>query len=145
MRRQRLMFALLPALLLATTSCGGERITGLATIGPVQKVPGTLLVSFEAGGGPAGAVMMRLRGPGIGAPAAPDPTMQLFVRTVDAAAVEYRVAVIGTQLSGTLFSFAVPDVSYLGAYSVTLEEVADESNAIRQDLSGYRLLLARQP
>jgi hypothetical protein len=145
MRSQRLKIALLPALLLATASCGGERITAPVAPGPVPKVAGTLLVSFEAGGGPAGAVMVRLRGPGIGAPEVPDATMQLFVRTVDAAAVEYRVAVIGTQLSGTLFSFAVPDVNYLGAYSVTLEEVADESNAIRQDLSGYRLLLARQP
>jgi hypothetical protein len=111
----------------------------------VPKVPGTLLVSLETGGGPAGAVMVRLRGPGIGTPVAPDAMVQLFAHAVDSAAVEYRVAVIGMQLSGTLFSFTVPDVSYLGAYSITLEEVADESNALRQDLSGYRLQLARQP
>jgi hypothetical protein len=139
------MLSLLPALLLATASCGGERITGLAAPGPTPKVPGTLLVSLEAGGGPAGAVMVRLRGPGIGAPVAPDAMTQLFVHAVDSPAVEYRVAVIGRQLSGPLFSFTVPDVSYLGAYSITLEEVADESNALRQDLAGYRLLLARQP
>jgi hypothetical protein len=128
-------------------SCGGDRITSPVTApSPVAAaVPGTLLVSLETADAPAGALMLLLRGRGLGVPSASDSTTRLYVRAVDSTATELRVAVIGTQLTGTLFAVSVPDVTHLEAYSVSLVEVADVSNVLRPDLAGYRLLMARQP
>lgn len=130
-RRWTAIFAAL--LVPAALSCADSKL-------PLSvPVPGTLIVSLQADGTPAGAVLISLRGSEIGAPTALDATHAFFVRQVDDAGSEWQVAVMGAEVNGDLLSFAVPDVTRPEAYSATLIQVADRADNPLADLAGYRL------
>ena len=54
-----------------------------------------------------------------------------------------RVAIFGALTDGAIARFAVPDVRDVGRYTVHLVEVADESNALREQLTGYSVSVIR--
>jgi hypothetical protein len=139
MKRTYWWTAILAVLTLpAASSCGDAKLTDPA------PVPGMLIVALDGGTTPAGAVHLILRGQGIAAPTSVDPTRQLFVQALDTEPTSYRIVVIGERVAGALFAFAVPDVNRRDAYSVTLLEVADETNQLRSDVAQFRLSVLRE-
>jgi hypothetical protein len=121
---------------LALSSCADAPVSA-----PSAPQPGVLVVSLETGAMPAGAVLVLVRGEGIGEPVAVTPDHEIFVRALDEAGA-YRVAVVGDKVSGALFSFAVPDVNRPERYAFSLLEVADDGNGLRTDVADYRLSIA---
>jgi hypothetical protein len=131
--------AILAALVLpAALSCGD------APLAPHTPVPGALIVSLETNGVPAGAIVVRVKGEQIADVTALDAAHTIFIQQPGEAGGEWQVAVVGTRVSGALFSFAVPDVTRPEAYAVALVEVADEANNVRPDIAGYRLSVLRK-
>jgi len=63
----------------------------------------------------------------------------IFARPMDADGGRWQVAVVGTEVSGKLFSFDVPDVNRPEAYSAELIQVAEPS---RQPAAGHGGLFA---
>lgn len=103
--------------------------------------PGFLTVSLTTSHPDDGAVSLVLRGTGIASPAATNDSNQLFSIAGEADG-ELRLAVIGESLSGSLIRFAVPDVHQIASYTAELVEVADQSNELRENLEGYRLVIS---
>lgn len=123
-----------PALL----SCGD------APVVPHTPVPGALIASLEGAGAPAGAIVVRIKGEQVSDVTALDASHAVFVQQVEAGGV-WQIAVVGTEVTGALFSFSVPDVTRPEAYTVSLVEVADDANNVRPDVSGYRISVLRKP
>lgn len=137
MRWPRCCTAFIAAIVwLGLSSCGDAPVTA-----PSGPQPGVLVVTLETGALPAGAVLVLLKGEGIGEPVAVSPDHQIFVRALDEVG-SYRVAVVGDKVSGALFSFAVPDVNRPERYAFSLLEVADDGNGLRTDVTDYRLSIA---
>lgn len=129
------------AALMAAAGCDNDRVTAPTPPGPV---PGRLIVSLDTTAGPVGAVLVKLRGVGITTPTPSSAAEHVFVLAVDSVATVYRIAVVGERLSGALFSFAVPDITRLDAYSTTVLEIADRENRLQIDFGGYHLFVLRE-
>lgn len=125
------------AFLAVATLLGSSSCSDAPVMTSPAATPGTIIVSLAAAA-PAGAVLVDVRGEGIGLPTAIDPGRSLFVRSTDDAGA-YSVAVVGERVEGALFTFTVPDVKQLRRYTVTLREVADETNRLQANLAGYQL------
>jgi hypothetical protein len=54
-----------------------------------------------------------------------------------------HVAVFGPLASGGLLRFTVPDVNKAASYTVTVTEVAADTNRLRDNLAGYVTTVAR--
>jgi len=120
--------------LLASSSCSDAPVMP-AVAGPT---PGEIEVALTPSAVPAGAVLVTVRGVNIGAPTPLDGSYQIFVSPIGEEGA-YTVAIVGERITGTLFRFAVPDITAGQAYFVTLVEVAGEDNRLQGDVSGYRL------
>lgn len=133
--------AILAAFVLpAVSSCGD------APLAPQPPVPGALIVSLEGGEAPAGAILFRVKGEQISEVIAINPAHSVFTQNSDEDGGSWLIAVIGkgTPVTGSLFSFSVPDVNRSDAYAITLVEVADEANNVRPDAAGYRIDVRRK-
>ena len=140
MRRNTMWTTVTVALsLLAPVACSKDVPTR-----PAVPVPGTLVVSLDAVDAPLGAALLILRGGGIAAPVKTGATEYLFARALDSTGTALQVAVIGNRVSGALFSFRVPDIARVDDYSVTLLQLADQSNAVLPGVAGYRLSLVAE-
>ena len=130
-RRWTAIFAVLVCPLLM--SCGDSASPFRA------PVPGTLVVFLEASGTPAGAVLVVVHGKQIGVPVGVHGGGTVFARAVDTDAGQWQVAVVGSEVTGKLFSFDVPDVNRPEAYSAELIQVADRADNLLPDIAGYRV------
>lgn len=54
-----------------------------------------------------------------------------------------NVALFGQLGNGAVLRFSVPDVNQAAAYSASVQEVADATNALRPSLAGYQLVVAK--
>jgi len=134
MNRSRRWTAMFAALLLPiVASCGDSGSPFRA------PVPGTLVVALEVDGTPAGAALVVVHGKQIGVPTAFSDAGAIFARPMDADGGRWQVAVVGTEVSGKLFSFDVPDVNRPEAYSAELIQVADRADNLLPDMAGYRV------
>jgi hypothetical protein len=133
--------AILAAMVLPTVSSCGD-----APLAPQGAVPGALIVSLEGDGPPAGAVLFRVTGEQVTDVVAINPAHSVFTQHSEEDGGSWLVAVIGggTHVTGSLFSFTVPDVTRSDAYAVSLVEAADEANNVRPDISGYRIDVLRK-
>lgn len=137
MLNNRVFVALvLCALLSAGLSCGDN---DNGSTGPADPVAGTLTLALDTPYPDDGALLLRLEGPDmtqVGL-AAPD----LYLRHLEDGSGVTAVFV-GDVTSGDLLTFRVPDVSRVSAYSATMLEAADRSNALRGSLAEYSLAVA---
>lgn len=119
------------ALALVVGACGDN--------GVEVPVPGTLTVALTSTA-TDGAILLTLTGPDLPQPQRANPSFKLYWRLVSSS--EMRVMVFGTLSDGPLFTLAVSDVKYTTGYKGTVLQVADRSDALRSDLSGYSLALS---
>jgi hypothetical protein len=98
--------------------------------------PGELTVHLTTPGGSEGAVILQLTTASatVGEVTTRVPGALVFARSTDGGT---RVLVVGTIPPGELLRFRVPDVNLPGAYGVSLVEVADTENRLRDELGGY--------
>lgn len=138
MRRMSMKGLALFGVAFLVTACDGEVpvVEGIAA--PTAEA-GTLAVTFHSPLSDEGGVSFTLAGPDVtnvrGAEG-----VEVFT---DESTNEIRVAAVGVGVSGVVALFDVPDVDNPAAYTVTLDEVVDESNLPRRDLAAYTLEVAR--
>jgi hypothetical protein len=117
---------------LATTACEDAA---------EPPIPGSLLLSVTTPATDDGAIMVRVTGPGIMGVQPTSSGQEMFWRL--AAEDEARAIVVGGVQTGPLLTIQVPDVNRFDEYTAEVGEVAAESDAIRTDLAGYSLSIAR--
>jgi hypothetical protein len=109
---------------------------------PTPPEPGTIVATLQGVRAGDAALIIRLRGPGaIGTLTSASAGYALHVRSAGDSA---RAAVFGQLASGAVFQLSVPDVHRIADYHASVVEVSDATNALREDVSGYALTLARQ-
>jgi hypothetical protein len=130
-------WALALILALAGAACSGGDDGGTT---PPQPEPGVLTVSLTTPGTGDRALMVQVTGPELGAVEAASGSYVVHSRATGPGAV--RAAVFGALGTGPLLRIQVPDVNRAAAYSATVVEVADETNALRST-NGYTAAVVR--
>ncbi|MGD2069507.1 MAG: hypothetical protein PVI57_12590 [Gemmatimonadota bacterium] len=124
--------ACMTGLLLLATGCGDDG-------GPTGTVAGTLEVSLSTPHDDDAAIVFTITGPGFGQITASDPTDYLHVVGTGTSRTAVLVGDVGT---GGLVRISVADVSESDAYTATVVQVADDTNALRPSLAGYALSIS---
>ena len=104
-----------------------------------EPVPGQIALHLISPNVADGAVLVRITSTD-DIPVFTSANPQNIVMTRDVAGGSGAL-VIGDITSGELLRFAVADVGRIGAWSATILEVADAGNAVRPNLTGYRVEL----
>jgi hypothetical protein len=133
----RMRLALPLALSLSLASCGDGGGGGTE---PTPPTPGALTVSLTTPNTGDRAIIVQITGPEIAGVEAG--TAGYVVHSRATAPGTVRAAVFGALGSGPLLRFQVPDVNGVAAYSASVVEVADASNALRE-IAGYTAAVAR--
>lgn len=124
--------AVLAALVAGAVACGDG-------IAPPQT--STLIASLATPAGKEGAVLLDITGPAIANVQAATSSYRVFWRLNSS--TEAHVIVAGDLVPGPLFTL---DGSAAGnqvsAYAVEILQVADRTDSLRTDLSGYRVTLS---
>lgn len=120
------MRALRKVLLMAT----GLALAACGDAGEAALLPGAseLVVSIEAHGAPAGAVLLEIRGPDMQTPVPARDGRIVHARQVEPDT--WRVTVAGDELRGELVRFGVTAATSPDAYSVYLLEAAGTDNDV---------------
>jgi hypothetical protein len=129
MTRRRTWFGASVLLVSAALSACGD-----GTTQPAGSVTATATLSAPV---TDGAVLLRVSGPGFGTVTAAETGTALYSRQVSDS--EMVVAVFGTIASGPLFAVDLPAGRSPEEYAATVTQAADQSNDLRQDLSGYTI------
>lgn len=87
-----------------------------------------------------GALLLEVKGPSVRTVTTSSSAIQVFADTTSTTAV--RVVVAGNLTAGKLFTFQVQDTRQASAYTVTIVDIADRQNKIRNGNSGYSLAVA---
>lgn len=129
----RALLALALGLVLAATvGCGG----GDSSTEAPGPTPGTVTVSLTTPRTDDGAILFTVSGPDMTQLAASSAT--LYFRHAQEGTTITAV-LVGDIAGGALLTFHVPDVAATGAYTASIQQVADRSNALRGSLAGYTL------
>lgn len=138
--RRTVRLVTVAAVLGAAASAGcADRIVGPGQPPPPQ--PGRLSVQLTTPNTGDAAIMFRLTGPTTMTDV--QEARPVYVSHHRESASGITVAVFGALESGALLTFSVPDVRRAAEYVVTVHEVADDSNALRDDLTGYSAVVRR--
>lgn len=130
MKQKRIaQVAIVAASLTLGLACGGDDE-------PTGPISGTLVVELTTPAADDGAILLNIVGPNISGLDLVDQTSILF--WIEDAS-ELRAVIVGGLGEGELLKFTVPDVKNVGAYTATIFEVSDLSNALRSSLVGYGL------
>ncbi|HET7232953.1 MAG TPA: hypothetical protein VFJ16_23290 [Longimicrobium sp.] len=125
------------ALCVIAAACGdGKR----GVVEPPAPVPGVLTVSLATPNADDRAAVLTITGPAAISSVSPSTGIVEHHRTN---AGTTRVAVFGALSSGALLRISVADVNQAAQYTVSLEEVADATNALRPTLTGYTASVVR--
>ena len=104
--------------------------------------PGELAVVLDTPFDDDGAVWIRVRGPDLSGELTVSEGSSV-VTGVGADALD--VVIAGDALAGSVAWLAVPDMRAAALYTAEVVEVADEANALRDDLSAYAVRLEALP
>lgn len=125
----------------ALAACGGESSPPPTAPVAVTPTPGVLRVGLASPAAREGAVLLRITGPAVPTDVtATQPGLVAHVRQVNGAST---VALFGVVGPGELLQFRVPDVLAASSYQATIQEVAGEDNALRDDLTLYQATVMR--
>lgn len=109
--------------------------------GPMEPVPGTLIVSLATPNSDDGAILFTISGGGISAPTAVASSDLFFFRATGTSSL---AVVVAGNIASQVLRFNVPDVGQASTYTASIIEVADRNNALRASLSGYVLSISRE-
>jgi hypothetical protein len=108
---------------------------------PPAPAPGPLTVSLTTTPNTDdGALLLELKGPSIRTVTAKNAAIQVYADTMSTTTV--RTVVAGNLTTGGLFTFQVPDARAAASYTVTIVDIADRQNRVRNGNSGYTLTIA---
>jgi len=133
----------IPRLIAAALIVAGGLGCSEATSSDPGNQPGTAVVSMTSSNAADGAVSITVRGPGLSTAAATNSAYQVFSRM--AGSTELKVIVLGDAVRpGQLFTIPVGAINRLSAYSVQIEQVADQADSLRLEVSSYKASLAAE-
>jgi predicted small lipoprotein YifL len=141
MKRIRLAMAILAVV--ATAAGCGDKATSPNPPAPPPPPPGSAIVSLATPNSDDGAVVVTLTGPGLSTFATASSGDVFYSRL--ASAQEARVIVVGDVTAGPLFTFKLAAGSNISAYTATVQQVANRSDALRASTSSYTLTIAAAP
>lgn len=121
------------ALMVLLWACDGS--SAVDTV-PVE---GEMVLSVVSPHADDGALLLSIRGTLLSQPVTVNPDHRVFVMEGEADGNEWRVAIVGEQLSGDVLTFAGVTPDDLGAFDIQVLEVADLQNELRDDLTGYQV------
>lgn len=133
-RIRRVSLPLATSVLLAIGVSCGDSGGGTAPPG----TPGVATVSLVTPNPDDGAVIVTIKGEGLGAVTAASGSLVVFPRQVSA--TEVRVIVVGNLAAAPLFNIGVGAVNRLSSYSGDVNEVASRGNSVTST-AGYSLRL----
>lgn len=107
--------------------------------GTAPGTPGVATVSLVTPNTDDGAVIVTIRGEGLGAVTAASGSLVVFSRQVSA--TEARVIVVGSIAAAPIFNIGVGAVNRLSSYSGNVDEAATRTNSVRPSTAGYSLRL----
>lgn len=122
----------------ASTGCA-DRIVGPGQ--PPPPEPGKLSVQLTTPNTGDAAILLQLTGPTTVTEV--QGARSVYVLHHRESSRGITVAVFGALESGSLLTFSVPDRRRVAEYVVTVQEVADDANALRDDLAGYSAVVRR--
>lgn len=99
-----------------------------------------LRVSLQTPGTDDGALVLAVHGPGISEISAASPGYLTYTRGGGTDVT--RVVVIGDLKGGAVLTLRLAPGHRLEDYSATIQQVATRGDALREDLTGYRLTLS---
>jgi hypothetical protein len=103
---------------------------------PAGPTAGTLSVTLTTPNADDGGILFRVIGPDI---VSVTVTVPEYYTHVGQNADTLTVVVVGNVETGLLVGFDVTDVGAVASYSATITEMADRSNELRSDFTGYDL------
>ena len=121
---------------------GAAAVAAACSESPVTPTPAltALRVSLETPGTDDGALVLALRGPGIAEVSAASPGYLTYTR--GEGTDETRVVLIGDVKGGAVLTLRLVPGHRLEDYSASIQQVATRGDALREDLTGYRLTLS---
>ncbi|HEV8511139.1 MAG TPA: hypothetical protein VGQ48_11880 [Gemmatimonadales bacterium] len=122
--------------LAAVTACND------AGTGPLAS-PTSLQVMLSTPQSDDGAVVITLRGPDVSDLQPATPAYLAYTRS--AGTQEARIIVLGNLTAGPLVTLTIGPGHKLSDYLATIEQVATRADALRGDISGYRLTVTPRP
>jgi hypothetical protein len=141
--------ALMTLTLAAAAACG-DKATSPNPPGPPAPPPqppppppGSAVVTLATPNSDDGAVVVKLTGPGLSTFETASSGYIFYSRL--AAEQEARVIVVGNVTAGPLFTFKVATGSAVSAYTATIEQVANRTDALRASTASYTLTIAAAP
>lgn len=134
-RIRRVSILVATSVMLATGISCGDGGGGTTPTG----TPGVATVSLVTPNPDDGAVIVTIKGEGLGAVTAASGSLVVFPRQVST--TEVRVIVVGNLAAAPLFNIAVGAVNRLSSYSGDVNEVASRDNLVRTSTGGYSLRL----
>jgi hypothetical protein len=137
--RRKILLAGLAAVVVAA-GCTDRNRGGGVTDPPA---PGVLAATLSTPNTDDRALIVELSGPGITAVQAAAGSGHTVHSRASGSTV--RAALFGDLTDGAVLRFSVPDVSRANAYTARVVEASGADNSLREDVTGYRLQLARQP
>lgn len=132
--------ALMVALILAVGCKFDDELEPSGPSGPPPAAPGTLKVVLSNPNPDDTAILLRVTGPVVNTPQLLATGVMIYHRAVAPGVLD--VILVGSPVSGDLFTMDVPDADPTTDFSATVVEVADASEALRPDLSGYSASIA---
>jgi hypothetical protein len=121
----------------AGVTCKDE---GPSNVPPPQPNPTSLVVALTTPNADDGALMVTVRGPGMATVVSSSASYLVFSNlTVQNQA---RVIAVGDLKAGAVFTVAVAGANPLSDYSVTLDQVASRTDALRASLTNYKVTLS---
>lgn len=100
------------------------------------------MLKFNSPSQDEGAVLIELRGPGLGSVTASDSAFTLSSELVSDTVL--RALVVGNVSNVEILKVMISGGNYLGVYHATLSEVASKSGALRDSLQVYSVTITGQ-
>lgn len=126
------------ALLLFGVACAESR---LGPTPPPSTAVTQAIVALSTPYADDGALVITVKGPDLSTFAAAASSYSLFARTTSAQ--EARIIIVGDIANGSLFSMKLSTPHEISAYTVSIEQVAMRSDALRESLSRHTVTLKR--
>jgi len=133
----RMRFVALVLVTALGVTCKDE---GPSAVTPPGANPTSLVVGLTTPNADDGALMVTVRGPGMATVVSSSASYLAFSNL--AVPNQARVIVVGDLKAGAVFTIAVSGANPLSDYSVSLEQVASRTDALRGSLSGYKVTLS---
>ena len=133
----RIRFVALVLVTALGVTCKDE---GPPAVTPPGTNPTSLVVGLTTPNADDGALMVTVRGPGMATVVSSSPSYLVFSNL--AVQNQAKVIAVGDLRAGAVFTVTVAGANPLSDYTITLDQVASRTDALRANLAAYKVTLS---